>query len=267
MGGKAAKEGNGVEVLTTTLEETQRRHSPNDGLVALLCPKAATEVALGMAAKSTSEEALQAAAEFELGRLVWDDDTSKYYLTHPNLTTPFCVAVKEYKAWSKVEYTLEHPFMPHNLVKLIRDGAGGGSLEIDTGVAARIESYYLVDVAVCAILIVAFEEEKKNNIERFEAPPPVPSKTSPKASPKPGSLFEGKFGGSKKVKIQEMEIDLESQSSIKKEGSDLPKPTKGALKLLYWAFKFVVWILTVTVKAMAAIIIGLSKCLTKKGLN
>ena len=268
LGGKS-KESNGLEVLTTTLSEPSRRHSPNDGLVALLCPKAAAEVALSMAAKSTSEEGLQAAADFEVGRLVWDDDTSKYYLSHPSLTTPFCIAVKEYKAWSKVEYSLEHPLMPFNLVKLTRDGAGGGSLEIDTGVASRIESYYLVDVAVAAILIAALEEEKKHNIERFEAPPPVPTKTSPKSAPKLSSIFDGKLGAkdTKKVKIQEMEVDLESQSSIKKEGSDLPKPTKGVLKLLYWAFKFVVWCLTITVKATAAIIIGLSKCLTRKGLN
>lgn len=265
LGGKG-KEGNGLEVLATTLEETSRRHSPNDGLVALLCPKAAAEVALTMAAKSTSEEALKAAADFEVGRLVWDDDTSKYYLSHPSLTTPFCIAVKEYKAWSKVEYQLEHPLMPFNLVKLVRDGAGGGSLEIDTGVASRIESYYLVDVAVAAIMIVALEEENKHNVERFEAPPPVPAK-SPKSSPKLSSIFDGKLGGSKKVKIQEMEVDLESQSSIKKEGSDLPKPTKGALRLLYWSFKFIVWCLTITVKGLAAIIIGLSKCLTKKGIN
>lgn len=266
LGGKV-KEGNGLEVLATTLEETSRRHSPNDGLVALLCPKAAAEVALTMAAKSTSEEALKAAADFEVGRLVWDDDTSKYYLSHPSLNTPFCMAVKEYKAWSKVEYVLEHPLMPFNLVKLVRDGAGGGSLEIDTGVASRIESYYLVDVAVAATIIVALEEEKKHNMERFEAPPPVPAKSPTKTSPKLSSILDGKLGGSKKIKIQEMEVDLESQSSIKKEGSDLPKPTKGALRLLYWAFKFIVWCLTVTVKGLAAIIIGLSKCLTKKGIN
>jgi len=259
IGSAKPKESSGLEVLTTTLEETARRHAPNDGLVALLYPRAAASMAIDMASKLTApdENSLMQAAEFECGRLVWDDDTSKYYLVHPALATPFCVMITSSPAWSRVEYTLEHPQLPHNVVKLTRDGSGGGYLEVDTGVAARIDSFYLVDVAVCAVMIVALAEEKTRNIERFAAPP---------MSPPIASSIKGK--GKKSPRIEQMEIDLESQQSLTdKEKANLPKPTKGALRILYWLFKFIVWVLTMTVKGLASLIICVSGCMTKKGLN
>lgn len=255
----------GNEVLTTTLEEVARRHAPNDGLVALLYPKAAANMAIDLASKPNGPdgEAIVEAAERECGRLVWDDDSSHYYLVHPAIATPFCVKITSSPAWSRVEYTLEHPELPKNLVTLTRDGSGGGSLQVDSGVAARIDCFYIVDVAVCAILVVALSEEKMHNVERFEAPP---VSSTPLASPK-GKKKENKK--SPKMEQMEMEVDLESQSSIGeqklKKKSKLPAPTRGVLKILGWIFRFVVWVLTFTLETAAAIIIGLSKCLGSKG--
>jgi hypothetical protein len=253
-GSSKTKDPAGVEVLTTALEDPQRRLPENDGLVALLYPRAAAAMALDMVAKNNnpSEDSARAAAEFECGRLVWDNDTEKYYLVHQSMSTPFCVTIASSPAWSRVEYTLEHPELPHNMVKLTRDGSGGGYLEVDTGVAARIDSFFIVDVAICAVMIVALAEEKNHNVERFEAPPT----TAPPAAK------------TKKPKIEEMELDLESQQSLSdKEKANLPKPTKGVLRVLFWALKFVVWVLTFTVKTLASVIISISGCLTKKGLN
>lgn len=247
--------GPGLEVLTTTLEESSRRLPPNDGLVALLCPVAATNMAMDLASKPNppDEDIIVEAAERECGRLVWDDDSKQYYLVHPAMSTPFKFVISSSPAWSRVEYTLEHPELPLNLVKLTRDGSGGGFLEIDTTVAARINCFYIVDVAICAIILVAVAEEKAKNVERFDAPPTV--NTFP-MSPK----------STKNVKIQEMEIDLESQNSFadKKEKSSLPAPTKGVLSILFLAFKFIVWVLTVVVNTAAALIICVSGCLTSK---
>jgi hypothetical protein len=249
-----SKSSSSLEVLTTTLEEVQRRHAPNDGLVALLYPKAAAIMAIDIASKpNVDHEQVMAAAEHECGRLVWDDDTNLYYLVHPATTTPFCVQINSSPAWSRVEYVLEHPQLPQNLVKLTRDGSGGGFLQVDTGVAARIDAFYLVDVAICAIIIVALAEEKVRNVERFEAPP-VATPMSPR-----GSTIRGK-----KTKIEAMEVDLESQNSYIEKKSNLPKPTKGVLKVLYLAFRFVIWVLTVTVNIAAKLIICVSGCLTKK---
>lgn len=244
----------GTEVLTTTLEETARRLPPNDGLVAVLYPRAAANMALDLASKPNrpDEEAIIDAAERECGRLVWDDDSKKYYLVHPAMATPLCIQITSLPAWSRTEYTLEHPELPQNLVKLTRDGAGGGFLEVDTGAAARINSFYIVDVAISAVLLATIAEEKTKNIDRFDAPPlSAPLGTPTKKSKAP--------------KVEEMEVDLESQSSIadKKGKSSLPAPTKGVLSVLFLTFKFVVWCLTLLVNTVAAIIIFISGCLTK----
>jgi hypothetical protein len=247
----------GTEAIMTTFEESARRLPPNDGLVAVLYPKAASDMALGLAAKPNGpdDETIYEAAERECGRLVWDDDSKQYCLVHPALATPFKIQIVPYPAWSRVEYILEHPELPQNLVKLTRDGSGGGYLEVDTGVAARIEAFYIVDVAICAVLLAALTEEKDKKVERFEPPPSVMSFSTPPKKEK----------SSKHVKVEEMEVDLESQSSIadKKGKSALPAPTKGVLSILFLAFKFVIWGLTILVNTVAAVIIGVSNCLTK----
>lgn len=242
----------GNEVLTTMLEELTRRLPPNDGLVAQLCPTAATTMAMDLASKPNppDEDTIVEAAERECARLVWDDDSKTYYLVHPALSVPFRFVITTLPAWSRVEYNLEHPELPKNLVKLVRDGAGGGFLEVDTGIAALVDSFYLMDVAVCAILLVAMSEEKTKNIERFEAPPMI-FPTKPKSV------------ATKSVKIQEMEIDLESQSSmsdkkqssIRQEISKLPLPVRAVVKLLEVMFKLLIWSLTLVVNIGAKILV------------
>ena len=100
-------------------------------------------MALDMASKPHRADgpSIIAAAEREAGRLVWDADSQQYYLVHPALQTPFVITISSSPAWSRVEYTLEHPKLPKNLVKLTRDGAGSGYLEVETGVAASIDAF------------------------------------------------------------------------------------------------------------------------------
>lgn len=244
-----------VEVLTTTLEETTRRLPPNDGLVALLYPRAAANMAIDLSAKTNRpiDEAIQQTAERECARLVWDDDSGHYYLVHPVMATPFIVQIATSPAWSRVEYTLEHPELPLNIAKLTRDGRGGGFMDIDTGVAGRIDSFYIIDVAISALLVVAISEEKGQKCEVFAAPP----KSSAPMTPK----------GKKDFKIEEMEIDLESQMGDgigkTKEKSDLPRSTRGVLKVLSLTFRLAIWLLSITFKAVSAIIIAASSCLTR----
>jgi hypothetical protein len=278
----------GVEVLTTTLEENVRRLPPNDGLVAILYPRAASNMALELSAKPNADIAtITAAAERECARLVWDEDSKTYYLVHPGMPTPFSIQIESSPAWSRVEYTLEHPELRNNLVKLTRDGAGGGFLEVDTGAAAMVESFYVVDVAICAILLVANAEEAKHHVERFEAPP-VFSNTDSGSIKGKGKSKNGHKSGSRSLSsmaisssplsskkkegkistMEEMEMDLESQSSLsdikKKAGKEkLPRSTRGVLGCLFLLFRFVVWFLTLLVNFVARIIITVSGWLTK----
>ncbi|KAM0196419.1 hypothetical protein ACHAPC_000134 [Botrytis cinerea] len=250
-----------MEVLITTLEEHSRRLPPNDGLVALLYPHAASSMAVDLAGRSNVADSalVLAAAERECGRLLWDDDAKKFYLRHPAVNTPFLISINSSPAWSRVEYTLEHPELPHNLVRLVRDGSGTGFLEIDTGVAARIDAFYIVDVAIAAIMLAAMDEEKRMHIERFEAPPAAPVQPDTPRS-KRKSFLRG----------DQMELDIESQKSPNfkmvptKEKDKNKEKVPGFCGLLWMTVKAIAWIMKMTVKAIAAIVIGLSKCLTKK---
>jgi len=210
------------------------------------------------------------AAERECARLVWDEDSKKHYLVHPALVTPFMINISSSPAWSKVEYTLEHCEMPRNLVRLVRDGAGGGYLEVDTAVASRIDAFYVVDVAICAVLLVAIADEKERKIERFDAPPsfaPPMSPESIRSSSKSQrmSTFLGKSKKKEKdVKIEEFEMDLESQNSIKlKKEKSKEEKIPGFCGMLWMMIKCFVWMITMFIKALAKILIGLSKCLTR----
>jgi len=258
-GSSSPKQCSGLEILATTLEEPARRLPPNDGLIALLYPRSASTMALDLSAKANADKpAIMAAAEHECARLVWDHDTEQYYLVHPAMSTPFRITIESSPAWSRVEYILEHPQLPQNLAKLTRDGSGGGFLEIHSGVAATIESFYIADVAVCAVMLVAIEEESMRNIEKFEAPPCLRGLPSPKLA-KANNL----------IKIKEIESDLESQDSPsdRKGRNDqrqkLPAPTRGILGLLRMLFKVFVWGLTVFVNAVASLIIAVSNRLSR----
>ncbi|PHH55696.1 hypothetical protein CFIMG_008501RA00001 [Ceratocystis fimbriata CBS 114723] len=158
------------QALSAVLEEDSRRQPPNDGLVALLYPAAAQEMALTKA----HDAAAVKMAENECARLVWDTDSSTYYLVHPALAAPFYVSISRSTGGSaRVEYTLEHHESPQHLAKLTRDGSRGpGCLQIDTGLASKIEAFFIVDVAVTALMLVANgDEHNLNYIPVFEPPP------------------------------------------------------------------------------------------------
>jgi hypothetical protein len=308
------------EAINTTLEEESRRLPPEDGLVALLYPCAATKMALD---KPGDIQAVMT-AERECARLVWDEDSHNYFLVHPALATPFCITVERNLAWSRTEYVLEHIESPQHLARLTRaDGAGDGWLELDTLVAGRIDAHYILDIAVCALLLVAHIDEKKRHpfaTEAFEPPPSFPppahmrrdsgagdgagaaaggenagreSRVSLASRLTGGSRRHrdadggggGDGGSSKKKKknknknkrggvgrLEEFELDLESQTSSLgkqlevKDKDKLPGTTRTIIKLLSFAFKCVIWALTIAFKALVAIVAGLSKCLTSEKL-
>ncbi|KAI1091545.1 hypothetical protein F5B19DRAFT_259376 [Rostrohypoxylon terebratum] len=264
------------EALTTTLEEPSRRLPPNDGLVALLYPTGAAKVALD---RPDDMQAVMA-AERECARLVWDEDSQNYFLVHPALASPFCITVERNPAWSRTEYTVEHIESPHHIAKLTRDGTGEGWIELDTLVAGQIEAYYILDVAVSALLLVANIDEKNVLVEHFEPPPPAHLRISSsnsdfrRSSSRLSAKILSKKSGKKRGRLEELELDLESQASslggklnIKdKDKEKLPGTTRTIIKLLSFGFKCVIWALTLAFKALMAVIVGLSKCLTSEKL-
>lgn len=261
------------EVISTGLEESSRRHRPNDGLVAHLAPTQAVKI---MAEKPEDEGAAYL-AEMECARLVWDDDSSSHYLAHPALATPFCVTVERYAAWSRVEYTLEHHESPNHLARLTRDGTGVGYLEVDTALASKIESYFLLDVAVSALLIVAASDTQAAAIEAFE-PPPAPPQMAHLPSPRSDrfNLINAAKGRklSKRVPTHEFEVyDVESQEDFgakmkkktkREKGTrfrdKLPWPARVLVTIGLGFGKAILWVITGVLKVIVWFVAGLLKC-------
>ncbi|KAF5547456.1 hypothetical protein FMEXI_5152 [Fusarium mexicanum] len=251
------------EALTTTLEEESRRHLPNDGLVALLMPTPATKMAIERAQDPQSVML----AERECARLVWDEDSSHHFLVHPSLATPFCVTIERSPSWSRVEYTLEHNESPQHLAKLTRDGTGGGWLEIDTGIAAKIESYFIVDVAVTALLLIASADEKNTPaMEVFEPPPPLI--LTAKQEKRLSKI--GKRDERKKRHMESFEIDVESQdeslgkSKPREKEDKLPFLIRVIVKIVKGLFACFIWILTISFKCVGFAFKGCYKCVGSK---
>ncbi|RFU73629.1 hypothetical protein TARUN_8632 [Trichoderma arundinaceum] len=267
------------EALNTTLEEESRKHSPNDGLAALLMPCAATKIAIDRA----EDPATVAAAERECARLVWDDDSASHYLVHPALATPFCVTVEHCPAWSRVEYTLEHHESPQHLAKLTRDGTGSGWLEIDTGVASKIESFYIVDVAVTALLLVAAMDDRSSPntvLEAFEAPPvPEPPRKSRSLSSALSRSRDDEDGKKKKKNkkdkkrpgMEQFEIDIESQNDSLGKGNKkasaedkMPFILRAIIKLVKGIFNCFIWVLTIVFACGKGVFKVFYKCVGSK---
>ncbi|KAI8685106.1 hypothetical protein NCS57_00178800 [Fusarium keratoplasticum] len=257
------------EALNTTLEEESRKHRPNDGLVALLMPTPATKVAIERSADPTTVMM----AERECARLVWDDDSSNHFLVHPALAAPFCVTIERSPAWSRVEYTLEHHESPQHLAKLTRDGTGGGWLEVDTGIASKIESYYIIDVAVAALMLVAAADEKNTPaVEAFEPPPPlILTPKQERRLSKMSKREERKQREEKKRrKMESFEIDVESQDESLGKGKSkefedkLPFLIRVVVKIIKGLFACFIWVLTLGFKCFGGVFKGMYKCVGSK---
>lgn len=262
-----------MEVLTTTLEEPERRMPPNDGLVALLYPLQAAKMAL----ERPEDEVTVLTAERECARLVWDQDSQANYLVHPTMATPFRISIERHAAQCRTEYVLEHIESPRHLARLVRDGTGGGFICVDTAVAARVDAVYVVDIAITALLLVANEDEKGRKLEMFEPPPPPAAllregrrsnsrmSTSSWRSKRAGSAAGQRGNAGSGMKFESFEVDIESQaSSLAKMALDdkdkLPGGVRAIIKLITWFFKALVWIIMLAFKTLAAIVNGLSRC-------
>lgn len=269
---KLADNKNWQEALSTALEEESRKHPPNDGLVALLMPSPATKMAI----EKANDASAVLTAERECGRLVWDEDTSNHFLVHPALATPFCITVERSPAWSRTEYTLEHHESPQHLAKLTRDGTGGGWLEVDTGIASKIESYFIIDVAVTALLLVASADEKNTPAaEVFEPPPPLVLAGRDERRWSRSSKREERMNKKeekKKRKMESFEIDVESQNEslgktktkTKDSEHKLPFLIRVVVKLTKGLFACIIWILTIGFKCVGGVFKLLYKCVGSK---
>ncbi|KAI9844017.1 MAG: hypothetical protein M1837_005952 [Sclerophora amabilis] len=244
-----------IPVMNFSLQPESRRGPKEDGLVALILPKLAAMMALDKATseagtlhspKAESEayanEAARIAEARESCKLFWDFDSQRYYLHHPSLKNGagqrFTVVIDGTAGFdvpgARGTIRLLESDSQETLVSL---EFGTATLLINTVATSRVESLYIVDVVVSAILSVAVVEGRKFRKNRFSCPPQIAS---------------GPITTEVKAGITQAQRD------------DLPKPARGILNVLFLAYQFVVWILTAAVSAIAAVVVGVSACVSKR---
>lgn len=226
-----------------------------------------------MALEKADDPASVMAAENECARLVWDEDTATHFLVHNALAKPFCITVDRNPAYSRTEYTLEHNESPKHIAKLTRDGTGGGWIELDTGVAAQIDSFYILDVVVTALLLVSAAEDRNSPtpMETFEPPPPAVL-AAKRESGRLSKLSTRREDKKKRRKMEEFEIDVESQNDSLGKGrrasqaaeDKLPFFIRAVVKMAKGLFKLVIWVLTMLFKVVGGVFKCLYSCVGSK---
>ncbi len=130
---------------------------------------------------------------------------------------------------------------------------------LDTPALLALESEYIIDTVVCALLTVAVIENDALMLETltFDAPPksPLPSKQKSRRASSFSTNSSKKLSRKDKKKTQNGEFSGEQV--------ELPLATQGALALLGFSFKTAVFILEAGVKLTAGAVIGISHIASK----
>ncbi|KEQ92860.1 hypothetical protein AUEXF2481DRAFT_42545 [Aureobasidium subglaciale EXF-2481] len=128
------------------------------------------------------------------------------------------------------------------------------TLEVDLGLFRKLQSKYMIDKAICAVLAVAFTESKlaedKTKAETFAAPPNMSYKETGGAKQEKGSRWRR----SKKGKKQDGNDEKER----------LPGLTRGILYLLGFSFEAIVWLLGLGFKVLSKVIVFASGIVGRK---
>ncbi|KAI9866931.1 MAG: hypothetical protein M1813_000328 [Trichoglossum hirsutum] len=252
-----------IPVITLDLEPPSRRLPPEDGLITLIYPKVAAMMALDATAsdvkarnvdpsgaEALAREAVSKAAEKECCKLLWDSEKERYYLWHPGLNKgkgqAFTIRID-----GEIGFDVGSARGTVQLLNPAKENSPLASLEfstesllIDTAALAAIESFYIVDVAVTAIVTVALVEGRRRRATRFSAPP---------------SLLAGKASLPDSIPTFQRGPGLEAGGEEKMQDG-----TEGLLALIFLAYKMLIWALSLGVSAIVAVVVAISAFLGKK---
>jgi hypothetical protein len=171
------------------------------------------------------------------------------------------------------------PETPSDDGVLARLDFGNDSLVLNVAAILRLGNPYLIDVIVSALLAVALAEEKRVRRDvRFDAPPMLPtplrrSESAPEDKGKKGFWHRVGKRAEKKVKEKvrtDSAIGLVDWAGPPKEGAkdnkdeDMPFVTTAILGLLTFTFKTIVWVLGITIKIVAGVVVKVSHWVVEK---
>lgn len=272
------KKGTVIPIMALTIEPASRRESPEDGLVTNIFPKIAEIMALDSACSKMAEnmspeetekikeEAVRHTAKTETCKLFWDHDSQRYYLLHPGLNQGkghrFTIHTDRGTGFdvpgARGTIRLVDSSSHATLASL---EFGTATLLIDTTATSKIASFYMLDVAVSAIITVALIEGRKARLALRTAGRPL--------SPPPPAVISPRYAPAQSVTGM---APSETTPAALEEGvpapaaaqSDLPKPAQGILGVLVLTFQSLVWLLSVVLGAMAAMVVSVTACCQKK---
>ncbi|MCJ1318458.1 hypothetical protein MMC15_003786 [Xylographa vitiligo] len=292
--------------ITSTTLTTSSTSSP---LLASIFPALAELMALDQASSiaiahnlnrhdsdDLQAEALRRTRETEAANLLWDSDSSRYYLIHPTLadgepaTFPFAI---DTSAQTISLLSATTPGAP----PLLTLSLATDTLSIHTHALTAPDALYILDTLLAALLTLLLHLHRTAALPRTHSHPAIPSPTLTLSfAPPPTSALPARKAtrSSKPCKIQttprsvagpfdshilspSQTLDLEKGITVapelhKSTGVDLsrfqsydlddPKlstGTKAVLRVLYWAFGVLVWVLGVGLGILTAGVVAVGK--------
>lgn len=148
-----------------------------------------------------------------------------------------------------------------------------GFLELDVAALKELDSAYIIDTVVCALMTIAFMESEASarDIEIkprvFDAPPTLTKKGKRRdmeASPsfKQPSRVKS-WRNSFKRNRSGLDKPLPPPPPNVQPPAKLPVVTRGLLKLLGFSFDAIVWLLSLGVKVLTKLVLGVGKMVSK----
>ena len=276
------RKGTIIPIMTFTFEPASRRDSPQDGLVTNFYPKIAAMMALdgarlqqqqqqqsqpggpdpdGVMSTTTEErrdeEAVRRAEKKEGCKLFWDHDSRRYYLLHPGLSKNgegerFVIVCDKGVGFNVAGARGTIRLIdPHSHETLVGLEFGTATLLVDTRATAKIPSFYMVDISISAVIAVALIEGRKIRSTMMRQHQGGTTTIIGQGLTSPTSM---------PLTIQDQQRTI----ALDEGGQELPKPTQGILSVLMFLFQSIVWLLSVLVGTIAAVVVGVTACFQAK---
>lgn len=148
-----------------------------------------------------------------------------------------------------------------------------GFLELDIAALKQLGSAYIIDTVVCALMTIAFMESEASVRDMqikprvFDAPPTLTKKGKRRdvevsASFKQPSRVKS-WRNSFKRSRSGLEKPLPPPPPNVEPPAKLPVVTRGMLKLLGFSFDAIIWLLSLGVKALTKLVLGIGKMISK----
>lgn len=249
------------QAALNALETAATTHRAN--IIAQYDPRASSPQAAQLAFDAVAEaKALESCqlVRMSLGVSAYGVEQYSYELRHP-CAGSFAISVNgsfDFTKKSNARITLHQPENSDKPLakppKLVCLDLSTETLEVDVASFRRLQSKYMIDSAICAVLAAAFAEstmaETKTKAETFAAPP-LTSKSRKEVQKKTAKSC---WRRSRKV----------GKKGVTDDKDKLPSVTRGILFLLGFSFEAIVWLLGLGVKVLSKVIICASRIVSKK---